>query len=38
MLDTYVDGAVKVTDNYDITGKYRPSARRDCNINVNLKI
>ena len=29
----YVDGEVKVRDHCHITGKYRDSAHRDCNIN-----
>ena len=32
----YVDGDVKVRDHCHITGKYRSSAYRDCNINVKL--
>ena len=32
----YVDTDVKVRDHCHITGKYRGSARRDCNINVKL--
>ena len=32
----YIDGNVKGRDNCDITGKYRSSAHRDCNINVKL--
>ena len=31
---SYVDSAVKVEDHCHITGKYRHSAHRDCNINV----
>ena len=31
---SYVDGDVKVGDHCHITGKYRDSAHRDCNINV----
>ena len=34
--NAYVDGYVKVRDNCHITGKYRGSAHRDCNINVKL--
>ena len=30
----YVDHNVKVRDHYRITGKYRSSAHRDCNINI----
>ena len=30
----YVDNDVKVRDHCHITGKYRSSAHRDCNINV----
>ena len=30
-----VEGDVKVRDNSHITGKYRGSAHRDCNINLN---
>ena len=30
----YVDHDVKVRDHYRITGKYRSSAHRDCNINI----
>ena len=32
----YVDNDVKVRDHCHITGKYRRSAHRDCNINVKL--
>ena len=32
----YVDNDVKVRDPCHITGKYRDSAQRDCNINVKL--
>ena len=32
----YIDGDVKITDHCNITGKYRGSAHRDCNINVKL--
>ena len=32
----YVDGDVKVRDHCHITGKYRGSAHRDCNIDVKL--
>ena len=34
--NAYVDGDVKVRDHCHITGTYRGSARRDCNINVKL--
>ena len=32
--NVYVEGDVKVRDHYHITGKYRGSAHRDCNIKV----
>ena len=32
----YTDSDVKVRDHCHITGKYRGSAHRDCNINVKL--
>ena len=32
----YIDGDVKVRYHCHITGKYRDSAHRDCNINVKL--
>ena len=32
----YIDSDVKVRDHCHITGKYRDSASRDCNINVKL--
>ena len=32
----YIDGDVKVKDHCRITGKYRVSAHRYCNINVKL--
>ena len=32
----YIDTDVKVTDHYHITGRYRSSAQRDCNINPKL--
>ena len=32
----YVDKNVKVRDHCHITGKYRDSAHRDCNINLKL--
>ena len=32
----YVDNDVKVRDHCHITGKYRGSAHRDCNINLKL--
>ena len=34
--NAYVDGDVKVRDHCHVTGKYRGSAHRDCNINVKL--
>ena len=34
----YVDGNVKVTHHFHITGKQRNSAHRDCNIKVNLTL
>ena len=34
--NAYADGDVKVRDHCHITGKYRGSAHRDCNINVKL--
>ena len=34
--NAYVDGDVKVRDRCHITGKYRGSAHRNCNINVKL--
>ena len=34
--NTYVDGDVKVRDHCHITGKYRRSTHRNCNINVKL--
>ena len=32
----YIDNDVKVTDHRHITGKYKVSLHRDCNINVKL--
>ena len=32
----YIDNDVKVRDHFHITGKYRGSAHRDCNINLKL--
>ena len=32
----YIENHVKVRDHYYITGKYRVSAHRDCNINLKL--
>ena len=32
----YIDNDVKVRDHCHITGKYRVSLHRDCNINVKL--
>ena len=32
----YIDNGFKVRDHYHITGKYRGSAHRDCNINLKL--
>ena len=32
----YIDGNVKARDHCHISGKYRRSAHRDCNINVKL--
>ena len=32
----YIDGDVKVRYHCHVTGKYRGSAHRDCNINVKL--
>ena len=32
----FIDNNVKVRDHYHITGKYRVSAHRNCNINVKL--
>ena len=34
--NTYIDGDVKVRDHCHITGKYRRSTHRNCNINVKL--
>ena len=34
--NTYVDGGVKVRDHCHITGKYKVSVHRDCNINFKL--
>ena len=34
--NAFVEGDVKVRDHCHITGKYRGSAHRDCNINVKL--
>ena len=34
--DYYIDNDVKVRDHCHITGKYRDSAHRGCNINVKL--
>ena len=34
--NTYGDGDVKVKDHCHITGKYRGSVHRDCNINIKL--
>ena len=34
--NTYVDSDKKVRDQCHITGKYRGSARADCNINIKL--
>ena len=34
--NAYIDDDVKVRDHYHITGKYRGSAHRDCNINFKL--
>ena len=36
LYNAYFDGDVKVRDHCHITGKYRGSAHRDCNINVRL--
>ena len=36
ICDVYVDGDVKVRDHCQITGKYRGSAHRDCNIKIKL--
>ena len=30
----YVDNDVKITDYCHVTGKYRTSAHRDCNISI----
>ena len=32
----YIEGDVKVKDHCHMTGKYRVSAHRDCNINIEL--
>ena len=32
----YINNDVKVRDRYRITGKYRGSTQRDCNINLKL--
>ena len=34
--NVYVDGDVKVKDHCHITGKYKGSAHRDCNIKVKV--
>ena len=34
--EEYVDGYVKVRDQCYVTGKYRDSAHRDCNIKIKL--
>ena len=36
VINDYIDDDVKVRDHWYITGKYRGSAHRDCNINVKL--
>ena len=36
ILKTLADGDVRVSDHCQITGKYRGSAYKDCNINVRL--
>ena len=35
-VEWYIDGNEKVRDHCHITGKYRGSAHRDCNINVKV--
>ena len=35
---SYVDGDVKVRDHCHITGKYRGSVHRHCNVNVTLNV
>ena len=35
-VNDYIDNDVKVIDHCHITGKYRGSAHRDCNINLKL--
>ena len=32
----YIDGIVKLRDHFHISGKYKGSAHRDCNINLRL--
>ena len=34
--NVYVEGSVKITDNFNISGNYRDSAFGDCNIKVKL--
>ena len=36
VIISYVDGSVKVRYNCHITGKYKGSGHKDCNINVKL--
>ena len=36
MIIDYIDNDVKVRDHCHITGKYRGSAHRNCNINLKL--
>ena len=38
ICDNFIDDDVKVRDQSHITGKYRGSAQRDCNVNAKLNL
>lgn len=34
-VNTFVESDIKVIDHYDVTGKHKSAAHRNCNIKIN---